>query len=133
MHATEQTTAILVRVPMIQGCLTFKGLWDMQVRLLEILNTIKHANHPLEEMAGKIVKAGAYALVSTTPWTVPDQVGEFFQVPIIAITDTDQRTEERKWTAKKTSENNDNNLDTCLVVMWTWIIPQAYHTGGNTL
>ena len=76
MHATEQTTAILVRVPMIQGCLTFKGLWDMQVRLLEILNTIKHANHPLEEMAGKIVKAGAYALVSTTPWTVPDQVGE---------------------------------------------------------
>ena len=61
---------------------------------------IKHPDHLIEGMA-EMMKAAAYVLVSARPWLVPDHMGGVFSVPRWAITDTDQQTEEHKWTAKK--------------------------------
>ena len=65
-------------------------------------------------MAGMMMEAAAYALVSTRPWLVPDRMGEVFMIPRWCITEIDQRAEERKWIAKKERETNYNNLATCL-------------------
>ena len=79
------------------------------------------------------MKPKAFAHISNTLWAIPDQVGKFSVVSRSAITDTDQQTKERKWIAKKTRENNNNNLDTFLVMVWTHVIPQAFYIGGNTM
>ena len=71
----------------------------------------------------------AYALVSIIPWLVTDHFGEVITIPRWCITETDQQTEERKWTAKKEQETNYDSLDTCLVAMWERIIKKDFHTG----
>ena len=54
---------------------------------------IKYPNHPVEGIAGKIIKPAVFAFVSNTPWVDPTRCGEFFDIPTLAITDTDQQTE----------------------------------------
>ena len=79
-YSTEALTAILITVPLIVGRPTFKGLWDTQVALLKKLRKIKHPEPPLERMAGIMMTPAVYVLISTTPWAVPDQIREFFEV-----------------------------------------------------
>ena len=67
--------------------------------------------------------------VYTRLWQAPEHFGEVFHVPLCAITDTDQQTEEQKWTLKKERENNYGNLDPWLVAMWEKIIEEKIHTG----
>ena len=43
----------------------------------------------------------AFALYSRTPRNEPRDVGEYFEIPAIAITEMEQKTEENKWKAKK--------------------------------
>ena len=69
-----------------------------------MLRKIKHPDHPVEGMSGMMMRAAAYTLVYIRPWLVPDLMGEVFHVPRWAVTETDQRTEERKWTAKKSEK-----------------------------
>ena len=71
-YSIEAITAILVHVPAIQGHPTLQGLWDRFKTLLELLHMIKHPGYPIEGMAGKIIKLEAFALVSNTPWEVPN-------------------------------------------------------------
>ena len=62
-----------------------------------------------------------------------DRVGEVFHVTQWAVSDTNQQTEECKWTAKKEQETNYNNLDMCRVTMWEQIIEKKIHTYGSTM
>ena len=71
---------ILVTVPVIGGRPTFKGLWDTHGALLEKLRKIKHPDHPFRGMMCIMMIPAAYALVSNTPWAVPNRVGELFEV-----------------------------------------------------
>ena len=75
--------------------------------LLPILQTIQHPDLPDEGMAGIMMEAAAYTLVSARPWLVPDRVGEVFTISRWCIHETDQRAEEksgqRRSSAKSTT------------------------------
>ena len=102
-YTIQALLVILVEVPYIQGLPTFKALWDVIRALLPIIHKIKHPDNPVEGMVGMTIEAATYVLVSIRPWLVPDHMGEVFSIPRWMITDTDQRMEERKWTAKKSA------------------------------
>ena len=100
-YSVQVLSAVLNDLPAITGRLTFKALWDLMRMLLPLLRTIKHPDHPEESMAGIMMETAAYAIVSAQPWVEPDRVGEVFTIPSWCLRETDQRMEERKWTAKK--------------------------------
>ena len=92
-----------------------------------------HPNNLHQGMAGNMMSPKASALVSTTRWEIPERMGVLFVIPRAAITETDQRIAERRWTVMNTRETNDGNLNTCLVTTFERVIPQVYHTGGTKL
>ena len=132
-YGIQALLAILNDIPSIKGSPTFKALWDLMRMLLPLLRTIQHPDHLDECMAGIMMETVAYALVSARPWVEPDRVGEVFSIPRWCIHETDQRTEERKWTAKKQREVNFDNLTTCLHHMFHRITETNFHTGGTTM
>ena len=132
-YSIQAILAILNDLPSINGRPTFKALWDMMRMLLPLLHTIQHPDHLDEGMAGIMIEAAVYALVSARPWLEPDRVGEVFTIPRWCIHETDQQMDERKWTAKKQREVNFDNLVTCLRQMFHRIIEANFHTGGTTI
>ena len=80
-----------------------------------------------------MMEAAAYALVSARPWLVMDRVGEVFTIPHWFIHETDQQTEERKWTAKKQRKINFDNLMSCLRQISDRIIEPNFYMGGTTM
>ena len=75
--------------------------------------------------------AAAFALYSTTLWDDPKDAGEYFEILVLAITKTEQKTEERKWKAEKDLRDNIENVRTALRLLFERIIDQAYHSGGT--
>ena len=53
-----------------------------------------------------MLSAEEYALLSTTAWRDPANVGEFFVVPYMAITNIKQKTHKRIWQASKDLKKN---------------------------
>ena len=78
-----------------------------------------------------MMATSAFVLYSTTPWQEPKDVGEYFEIPMLAITETEQKTEERKWKAEKDLRDNFENVCTALRLLFERIIDQAYHSGGT--
>ena len=62
-------------------------------------------------MVGGMMSPEAFALVSTILWETAERMGEFFMVPITAITDTDQSTAKQRLIAMKTRETNDDSMN----------------------
>ena len=58
---------------------------------------MKRPDHPDEGYSGYMMNTATYAFYPTTRWQDPDNVGNYFIVPTTAITETDQKPEERKW------------------------------------
>ena len=75
----------------------------------------------------------AYALYTRTLWRDPPDVGEYFEIPTIAITDTEQKTTENWWKANKSLHDNFKNVRTALILLFERIIDEAYHSGGTAL
>ena len=73
----------------------------------------------------------AYALYTRTLWRDPPDVGEYFEIPTIAITDTEQKTAENRWKANKSLRDNFKNVRTALILLFERIIDEAYHSGGT--
>ena len=78
-----------------------------------------------------MMTSAAFALYSTTPWSDPKDVGEYFEIPVLAITETEQKAEERKWKSEKDLRDNFENVRTALRLLFERIIDQAYHSGGT--
>ena len=62
---------------------------------------MEHPDHPDEGYADYMMMQVEYALYSTTPWMDLNDVGNYFIVPIIDITDTDHKSKEEKITRKE--------------------------------
>jgi hypothetical protein len=75
------------------------------------------------------MKEQAYALLSTLPWTNPEDVRKFFAVPTDAITNTDQKSREQEWTYKKEMQDTLLNVETCLRTLFERCFDKAYHSG----
>ena len=95
-YTVEAITVILNPIQSIPQRLTFRGLWHLVQHLSECLGKITHPKHPNEGFAGYMMAAAAFALYSTTPWDDPKDVGEYLEIPMLDITETEQKTEERK-------------------------------------
>ena len=130
-YTVEAITVILNPIQSIPQRPTFRGLWHLVQHLSECLGKITHPKHPNEGFAGYMMTAAAFALYSTTPWDDPKDVGEYFEIPMLTITETEQKTEERKWKAEKDLRDNFENVRTALRLLFERIIDQAYHSGGT--
>ena len=100
-YTVEALTEILNPIQSIPQQPTFRGLWHLVQRLSECLGKLTHPKHPNEGFAWYMMAKAAFTLYSTTPWHDPKDVGEYFEIPMLAITETEQKTEERKWRAEK--------------------------------
>ena len=58
---------------------------------------MSHTDHPDEGYAGYMMTQVAYGLYLTIKWNDTADVGNLFIVCTTAITDTDRKSEERKW------------------------------------
>ena len=60
----------------------------------------------------------------------PANVGECFEIPPSSITDTEQRTEEKRWELQKEKRNTFENLLMVLNKTFEDFIDPAFHTGS---
>jgi hypothetical protein len=70
-------------------------------------------------------------LVSTIRFCLPIPQGNYFEIPLTALTDTEQRVTESKWKALKDLEDKFNNIQTSLIQLFKDVINDAYHTGAT--
>ena len=75
---------------------------------------MEHPDHPYEGHTGYMMTPTAYALYSTTQWQDPDDVGNYFIVPTTAITNTNQKSEERKLQTRRNLLDAYRNMRTAL-------------------
>ena len=128
-YTVEAITVILNPIQSIPQRPTFRGLWHLVQHLSEWLGKVTHPRHPNKGFSGYMMATAVFALHTTTPWQDPKDVGEYFEIPMLAITETEQKTEERKWKAEKDLRDNFENVRTALHLLFDRIIDQAYHSG----
>jgi hypothetical protein len=62
---------------------------------------LKHTDHPTHGYSGYIMSKEEYALVSAFTWRDQRDVGKYVIIPVTAITETEQRTEDKIWQVQK--------------------------------
>ena len=72
----------------------------------------------------------AFSMYSTKEWQDPPDMGEYFEIPVMAITETEQKTEERRWRAEKDLHDTFLNVRTAVRDCLERVINPAYHTSG---
>ena len=60
----------------------------------------------------------------------PADVGECFEIPPSSITETEQRTEEKRWELQKERSNTFENLLMVLTKTFEDVIDPAFHKGS---
>ena len=90
-YTVKAITVILNPIQTVPQRPTFRGLWHLVQHLSECLGKITHPKHPNEGFAGYMMTSAVFALYSTTPWEDPKDVGEYFEIPVLAITETEQK------------------------------------------
>ena len=80
---------------------TFINLWKLQLQLVYGLRKLGNVKFLLESHAGYIWSKYAFTLFSSKEWKDPKEVGEYYEIPATAITETEQRTKENKWKFKE--------------------------------
>ena len=63
----------------------------------------------------------------------PADVGECFEIPPSSITETEQRTDEKRWELQKEKRNTFENLLIFLTKTFEDVIDPTFHTGSRGL
>ena len=113
-YSVEAINAILLPVHQVPVQPNFLTLWQLYQDLQECLGKTEHPYHPYEGYSGYMMTLSAYALYSTTKWQDPEDVENYFIVTTTAITNTNQKYEERKWKARKNLLDTYHNMRTAL-------------------
>ena len=66
-------------------------------------------------------------------WTRPAPQGEYFIIPITALTDTEQWVGEKRWILLKDVDDMFFNLYTALKQLLEYVIDDAYHSGATAM
>ncbi len=74
-----------------------------------------------------------YALVSAFTWQDQRDVGEYFIIPVTAITETEQRTKDKIWQVQKGKRESFVNLVSALTTILEDAFDVAFHSGGTAL
>ena len=88
---------------------------------------------PLDSHAGYILSKEAFTLFSSIEWRDPEEVGEYYEIPATATTETEQRTEENKLKVKKEKREIFENLKMVLTKIFEEVIDPAFHSGSRRL
>ena len=109
---------------------TFSSLWHLQQQLVEGLSKVTNTAYPNDGQSGYILSKEAFAIYSTKEWMEPADVRECFEIPPSSITETEQRTEEKRWELQKEKRNTFENLLMVLTKKFEDVIDPAFHTGS---
>ena len=131
-YSVEAINVILLPIHQVPGRPTFRTLWQLSQEIQECLVKIEHLDHPDEGYAGYMMTQESYVLYSKIRCQNPEEVENYFIVPTTAITDTNQKSEERKWQARKNLLDTYRNMRTALRQLSKRAINHAYHSGGMT-
>ena len=80
---------------------TFSNLWHLRRHLVDGLQKLGKFKFYLGGHDGYILLKEAFALFSNKEWKDPKEVGEYYKIPVTAITETEQKTEENNWKFKR--------------------------------
>ena len=95
-YSVDAIAVLIGEVPKIHGRPDFNSLWGLKQYLINRLKKIENTNHPNNGHSGYLMPANEYALVSLREYDEPANVGEYFEIPSWARTDTAQKSKERK-------------------------------------
>ena len=102
----------------IHGHPQFSSLYQLSQRLTKFLHKVHHLIHHYGGYAGYMLSAAAYTILSTAVWRNPVNVGKFFVVSDTDITNTKQKTHKRMWQDSKDLQDNFNNLQMALKMLF---------------
>ena len=83
--------------------------------------------------SGYILSRETFALYSTKEWMEPADVVECFKIPLSSITETEQRTDEKRWELQKEKRNTFENLLMFLTNTFEDVIDPAFETSSRGL
>jgi hypothetical protein len=92
---------------------------------------MEHTDHTDHGWTGYMLTVEEYALVSTTPFVPPTDVGQVYVMPTTAITDRDQQASKAQWDYFKEEHDSFKNIKTALKLMFERVIDASFHTSGN--
>ena len=125
-YTVDAIVKVIGHVAKIYGHPTQATLWQLKSRLIKTLRQLKHTDHPTEGHAPYLRSVTEQALVSNVRWTTPSPMGEYFVILITALTNTEQRTEEKKWISLRDVEDNFFNVKIALIQILEDTIDEAY-------
>jgi hypothetical protein len=132
-YTIDAIRQVIGPIDKIQGRPNFSSLWRLRQQLIAGTKKLKHTDHPKHGYSGYIMSKEEYALVSRYPWTDQPDVGEYFMIPVTAITETEQRTEDKIWQVQKSKRDTFVNLITALTTILEDSFDVAFHSGGTAL
>jgi hypothetical protein len=132
-YTIDAIRQVLGPIDKIQGRPNFSSLWHLRQQLIAGTKKLKHTDHPTHGYSGYIMSKEEYALVSPFAWQDPVDVGEYFTIPVTAITETEQRTEDKIWQVQKSKRESFVNLVTALTTILEDTFDVAFHSGGTAL
>ena len=80
---------------------TFSTLWHVHRQLAYSLHKVGNVNPPLVGHTCYILLKATFTLFSSKEWRDPEEVGEYYEIPVTAIRETKQQTGKNKWKFKK--------------------------------
>jgi hypothetical protein len=132
-YTIDAIRQVIGPIDKIQGRPNFSSLWHLRQQLIAGTKKLKHTDHPTHGYSGYIMSKEEYALVSPFAWQDPVDVGEYFTIPVTAITETEQRTEDKIWQVQKSKRESFINLITALTTILEAAFDVAFHSGGTAL
>jgi hypothetical protein len=132
-YTTDAIRQVIGPIDKIPGRPNFSSLWRLRQQLIAGLKKLKHTDHPTHGYSGYLLSKDEYALVSPFPWRDQIDVGEYFIIPVTAITETEQRTEDKIWQVQKSKRDTFVNLITALTTILENAFDVAFHSGGTAL
>ena len=95
LYSFEAVIALMNQNQKIQGRPTFGSPWHLVQAFYDALRKLDHADHPTDGWSGYLMTKKEFALRSATTWTRPEIVGNFFVIPVTAIS-TGHREQAKK-------------------------------------
>ena len=130
-YTIDAIRQVIGPIDKIQGRPNFSSIWRLRQQLIAGTKKLKHTDHPKQGYSGYIMSKEEYALVSILSWKDPTDVGKYFTIPVTAITETEQRTEDKIWQVQKSKRESFVNLITALITILEDSFDVAFHSGGT--
>ncbi len=96
-YSANAVKVLLKPIGSIAGRPTFSSLYQLAQSITNCLRKINHPTYPDNGFLGYMMSPEAFRLFNARmPWIDPADVGEFFVVPSLTITDMEQHVEQSK-------------------------------------